>query len=67
MPLPGTVSSTEAQEIIEKIAKEYGWISRTAREQSYQEASDAIERLQIELGASARAYDLKPGHQDCFH
>lgn len=56
MSLPIAISPAKAQDIIESIAKEYGWISRTAREQSHQEALDAIERLQIGLGAAARTY-----------
>jgi hypothetical protein len=54
MATPPVISPAEAEEIVVRIAKEYGWISRTAREQSHQEALDAIERLQIGLGAAAR-------------
>lgn len=54
MSLTPVISPVEAQEIVENIAKEYGWISRTAREQSHQEALDAIEHLQIGLRHAAR-------------
>jgi hypothetical protein len=64
MSLPPVVSPAEAQEIVEEIAKEYGWISRTAREQSHQDALKAIERLQIGLGAAARTYVLALSPQD---
>jgi hypothetical protein len=67
MSLPPVISPTEAQGIVEKIAKEYGWISRTAREQSHQDALDAIERLQIGLGAAARTYAVALSPQDHFY
>jgi alpha-D-ribose 1-methylphosphonate 5-triphosphate synthase subunit PhnL len=54
MAMPQAISAAEAQKIVEIIAQEYGWISQTAREQSHREALDAIERLQIGLGAAAR-------------
>jgi hypothetical protein len=54
MSTPPVISPAVARGIVETIAKEYGWISPTAREQSHQEALDAIERLQIGLGAAAR-------------
>jgi hypothetical protein len=54
MSLPLVPSPAEAQETVEKIAEEYGWISQTARQQSHQHALEAIERLQIELGESTR-------------
>lgn len=56
MSLSSDSVPSAAQTIVEKIAKEYGWISRTARAQSHQDALDAIERLQIGLGAAARTY-----------
>jgi hypothetical protein len=67
MSLLPVMSSAEAQEVVEKIAKEYGWISRIARNRSHQEALDAIKCLQIGLGASAQAYDLTPSLQDTFY
>jgi hypothetical protein len=67
MSLSPVISPAEAQEIVEKIAKQYGWISRTAREQSHQEALDAIERLQIGLGAAARTYVVALSPQDHFY
>lgn len=63
MSLPSTITPIEAQEIVERIAKEYGWISQTAREQSHQEALDAIDRFQIGLGAAARTYVTLLGPQ----
>jgi hypothetical protein len=58
------VSAAEARGIVEMIAKEYGWISPTAREQSHQEALDAIEHLQIGLGAAARTPVLSLSPQE---
>ena len=65
MSLTPVISSAAAQEIIEEIAKNYGWISQTAREESHQDARKAIERLQIGLGAAARTYvvALTPQHR----
>ncbi|KAH8587445.1 hypothetical protein B0O99DRAFT_747530 [Bisporella sp. PMI_857] len=44
------ISSVEAQQLIQRIARGYGWISQRARDASDKEALEAIEMLQENLG-----------------
>jgi hypothetical protein len=53
MSVPTIISPVEAQELVQRIAREYGWLSRSVREQTPQDALQAIENLRRELGASA--------------
>lgn len=51
-----TISSVEAQQLVQKIARGYGWISQRARDASDQEALEAIDMLQESLGIAVRTY-----------
>ena len=44
------------QQLVQRIAQGYGWISQRAREASDQEALDAIDMLQENLGIAVRTY-----------
>lgn len=48
------LSPAEARQVVERIARGYGWISNEAREATHLEALDAINILQGELGTSVR-------------
>ena len=58
MPTDDTISPAEAQQLVERIARGYGWISQRARDASDQEALEAIEMLQESLGIAVRTYAL---------
>ena len=50
------ISSAEAQQLVQRIARGYGWISQRARDASDQEALEAIDMLQENLGIAVRTY-----------
>jgi hypothetical protein len=50
------ISSAEAQQLVQQIARGYGWISQRARDASDQEALEAIDMLQESLGIAVRTY-----------
>lgn len=50
------ISRAEAQQLVHRIARGYGWISQRARDASDQEALDAIDMLQESLGIAVRTY-----------
>ena len=56
MPTNDTLSPAEAQQLVQGIARGYGWISQRARDASDQEALEAIDILQDNLGISVRTY-----------
>jgi hypothetical protein len=50
------ISPAEAQQLVQLIARGYGWISQRARDASDQEALEAIDMLQESLGIAVRTY-----------
>lgn len=58
MPTHDIISSAEAQQLVQRIARGYGWISQRARDSSDQEALEAIDVLQESLGIAVRTYVL---------
>ncbi|RDL30730.1 Uncharacterized protein BP5553_10075 [Venustampulla echinocandica] len=54
MPTYDIISSAEAQQLVQRIARGYGWISQRARDASDQEALEAIDMLQDSLGIAVR-------------
>lgn len=50
------ISSTEAQQLVKRIALGYGWISQRARDETHPDALEAIYILQENLGVSVRTY-----------
>lgn len=49
-------SLSEAQELVGRIAKSYGWLADSVREVTPPDALTAIANLQTVLGAAARTY-----------
>jgi threonine synthase len=56
MPPNDIISSAEAQQLVQRIARGYGWISQRARDASDEEALEAIDMLQESLGIAVRTY-----------
>jgi hypothetical protein len=50
------LSPTEAQKVVERIVKEYGWLSDREREVTPPSALSAITNLRTALGATTRTY-----------
>jgi hypothetical protein len=54
MSITSPLSTSEAQQIAEEIARGYGWFSRSARGKTPQEVLDAVGILKSGLGASVK-------------